>query len=147
MFVASLKLTPSALKWAFPQSTFLFSDSRLLSRSSVLFVSRTKYNLIPSIISSCNAMRWETFKQVGYPLYRLKLVFELGIKFQFHLQSFFFCSGNDFFEPGGRKFSPVTTFLPVFASSSRLAFLAIPPPFLPASLFSSMPVAFTLSAI
>ncbi len=40
--VASLKLTPNVLKCAFPQSNFLFSDSRRLSRSSVLFVSRTR---------------------------------------------------------------------------------------------------------
>jgi hypothetical protein len=36
---------------------------------------------------------------------------------------------------GGKKFSPVTTFLPVFASNSLLAFFAIAPPFLPAFAF------------
>ena len=42
----------------------------------------------------------------------------------------------DYFFLGGRKFCPEITFLPVFSSSSMRAFLAIPPPFLLASLFS-----------
>src|SRR3990172_575410 len=63
------------------------------------------------------------------------------------IMNYFYFLGNSFFEDGGRKLSPVTTFLPVFASSSCLAFLAMPPPFLPATLFSSMPTAFIVSAI
>ena len=49
--------------------------------------------------------------------------------------------------PGGRKFSQVTTLLPVLSSRSRRALRAMPPPFFPASLFSFMPVAFMVSAI
>ena len=47
----------------------------------------------------------------------------------------------------GRKFSPVTTDLPVFASSALRACLAIVPPFFAATLFSGIPVASSVSAI
>lgn len=50
MVVATLKLTPSALKCALPHSTLRFSVSRRLSLSCVLLVSLTKYNF-----SSCPA--------------------------------------------------------------------------------------------
>ena len=49
--------------------------------------------------------------------------------------------------PGGRKFSPVTTDLPVLASSARRACLAIVPPLAAATLFSVIPVASSVSAI
>lgn len=52
-----------------------------------------------------------------------------------------------FVEAGGRKFSPDTTFLPVFASSASLASFAIFPPFFPATAFSRRPSALSLSAI
>jgi len=47
----------------------------------------------------------------------------------------------NFFFPlaGGKKFSPVTTLLPVFASNSFLAFFATAPPSLPALAFSITP--------
>ncbi len=45
---------------------------------------------------------------------------------------------------GGKKFSPVITFLPVLSSSSTLAFFAIAPPFLLAFAFSLTPFAFSL---
>lgn len=48
---------------------------------------------------------------------------------------------------GGRKFSLVTTLLPVFCSNSRRARRAIVPPFFPADAFSIIPAAATLSAI
>lgn len=48
---------------------------------------------------------------------------------------------------GGKKFSPVTTLLPVLASSSIRAFLATAPPRLLALAFSVSPVAASLSAI
>ncbi|MEI7696235.1 MAG: hypothetical protein WCI64_11410, partial [Chlorobium sp.] len=38
LVVASLKLTPSTWKWALPQSTFLLSVVRRLSRTSVLWM-------------------------------------------------------------------------------------------------------------
>jgi hypothetical protein len=48
---------------------------------------------------------------------------------------------------GGRKFSPVTTLLPVFASSALRAFFAIAPPFVPAFAFSFTPFDCSASAI
>src|SRR3972149_9790679 len=89
----------------------------------------------------------QSFKQIRDAAYSHKVVFKAAVKLQFHLRPLFLCSSCDFAAHGGRKFSPVITFLPVLASSSRLAFLAIPPPLLPATLFSSIPVASIVSAI
>ena len=57
--------------------------------------------------------------------------------------AFILCYFNFFlFFAGGKKFSPVTTLFPVFASNSFLAFLATVPPFLLATAFSFNPFAF-----
>jgi hypothetical protein len=48
---------------------------------------------------------------------------------------------------GGKKFSPVTTFLPVLLSNSLRAFLATAPPFLLAWAFCCNPFASSVSAI
>jgi len=47
----------------------------------------------------------------------------------------------------GKKFSPVTTLLPVCSSNCNLAFLAILPPFLLDFAFSCNPFASSVSAI
>jgi hypothetical protein len=52
-----------------------------------------------------------------------------------------------FFLATGKKFSPVTTLLPVLLSNSLRAFLATAPPFLPATAFCCRPLAFSVSAI
>jgi hypothetical protein len=49
--------------------------------------------------------------------------------------------------PGGKKFSPVTTDLPVLDSNSLWAFFATAPPLLLALAFSVKPSACSLSAI
>ena len=48
---------------------------------------------------------------------------------------------------GGKKFTPVITFLSVFASSSKQAFLATAPPCLLTFAFSVNPFAYSASAI
>jgi len=47
---------------------------------------------------------------------------------------------------GGKKFSPVTTFLPVLDSNAKRAFFAIAPPFLPAMAFFLTPFIYLSSA-
>jgi len=48
---------------------------------------------------------------------------------------------------GGKKFSSVTTLLPVLFSNAILAFFAIAPPFWLAFAFSEIPCACSVSAI
>ena len=67
--------------------------------------------------------------------YSLKLVTQL-----IYFNSFFMV-------PGGKKFSPVTTFLPVCCSNCSRASFAIFPPFLLAFAFSYNPFASSVSAI
>jgi len=56
---------------------------------------------------------------------------------------------SNFFLPfgGGKKFSFVITFFPVFCSKANLASLAILPPFLPAFAFCVKPFAYQYESL